>query len=583
MELLAPSLMKAIGFSLAKKVRSDTMKNEYSKKESRHFYAAMYLRLSREDSDVGTTADTGSAGSAEATFRAESNSIGSQRELIRSFIREQEDIELFDCYADDNYSGSNFERPEFKRMISDIRAGRVNCVIVKDLSRFGRDYIETGRYLDQIFPALGVRFIALTDRYDSFSADAGERNIVLPVKNFINDSYCRDISTKVKSQLAIKRRKGECLAAFAVYGYRKSAEDRNRLLVDDYAAGIVRRIFAWKIEGMAVSAIAEKLNGLHILSPKEYKKSLGLNYRGGFTRGSDSRWSSPSVRRILTNEVYLGHLVQGRTERVNYKVKKCVEKPKEEWIRVENTHEPIISADDFTIVQNLLKADGRISPEKKEISPFMGLLFCGDCREQMVRRVNRYKGTEKVYYICSTKNRGEGCSRHSIEETVLKELTGTAIRRYANDFLEQEQLFAQAKEREANLQAVISYNKEIARLKKEQDKYYSLCAGLYEDLGTGVITREEFERLHGEFQRKAKSLSASEEKQEQLVREMFKSGVLSAGRLASFKDSLELKEIDRHTLASLVKRIWVYEGKRIEIEFYFTDQYQAMKDFHRGA
>ena len=583
MELLAPSLMKAIGFSLAKKVRSDTMKNEYSKKESRHFYAAMYLRLSREDSDVGTTADTGSAGSAEATFRAESNSIGSQRELIRSFIREQEDIELFDCYADDNYSGSNFERPEFKRMISDIRAGRVNCVIVKDLSRFGRDYIETGRYLDQIFPALGVRFIALTDRYDSFSADAGERNIVLPVKNFINDSYCRDISTKVKSQLAIKRRKGECLAAFAVYGYRKSAEDRNRLLVDDYAAGIVRRIFAWKIEGMAVSAIAEKLNGLHILAPKEYKKSLGLNYRGGFTRGSDSRWSSPSVRRILTNEVYLGHLVQGRTERVNYKVKKCVEKPKEEWIRVENTHEPIISADDFAIVQNLLKADGRISPEKKEISPFMGLLFCGDCREQMVRRVNRYKGTEKVYYICSTKNRGEGCSRHSIEETVLKELTGTAIRRYANDFLEQEQLFAQAKEREANLQAVISYNKEIARLKKEQDKYYSLCAGLYEDLGTGVITREEFERLHGEFQRKAKSLSASEEKQEQLVREMFKSGVLSAGRLASFKDSLELKEIDRHTLASLVKRIWVYEGKRIEIEFYFTDQYQAMKDFHRGA
>lgn len=583
MELLAPSLMKAIGFSLAKKVRSDTMKNEYSKKESRHFYAAMYLRLSREDSDVGTTADTGSAGSAEVTFRAESNSIGSQRELVRSFIREQEDIELFDCYADDNYSGSNFERPEFKRMISDIRAGKVNCVIVKDLSRFGRDYIETGRYLDQVFPALGVRFIALTDRYDSFSADAGERNIVLPVKNFINDSYCRDISTKVKSQLAIKRRKGECLAAFAVYGYRKSAEDRNRLLVDDYAAGIVRRIFAWKIEGMAVSAIAEKLNGLHILSPKEYKKSLGLNYRGGFTRGSDSRWSSPSVRRILTNEVYLGHLVQGRTERVNYKVKKCVEKPKEEWIRVENTHEPIISADDFSIVQNLLKADGRISPEKKEISPFMGLLFCGDCREQMVRRVNRYKGTEKIYYICSTKNRGEGCSRHSIEETVLKELTGTAIRQYANDFLEQEQLFAQAKEREANLQAVISYNKEIARLKKEQDKYYSLCAGLYEDLGTGVITREEFERLHGEFQRKAKSLSASEEKQEQLVREMFKSGVLSAGRLASFKDSLELKEIDRHTLASLVKRIWVYEGKRIEIEFYFTDQYQAMKDFHRGA
>lgn len=555
------------------------MRNENSNRQSKYFYAAMYLRLSREDSDAGAVADSGNPGGAGATFKAESNSIGSQRELIRSFIREQEDMELFDCYADDNYSGSNFERPEFKRMISDIEAGRVNCVIVKDLSRFGRDYIETGRYLDQVFPALGVRFIALTDRYDSFSADAGERNIVLPVKNFINDSYCRDISTKVKSQLAVKRRKGECLAAFAVYGYRKSAEDRNTLLVDDYAAEIVRRIFAWKIEGMAVSAIAEKLNDLHILSPKEYKKSLGLNYRGGFTRGSGSKWSSPSIRRILTNEVYLGHLVQGRTERVNIKVKKRVEKPEEEWIRVEDAHEPIISADDFAIVQNLLKADGRVSPKRKEISPFMGLLFCGDCREQMVRRVNCYKGTEKVYYICSTKNRGEGCSRHSIEETVLKELAGTAIRRYANDFLEQEKLFAQAKEREANLQAVISYNKEIARLKREQEKYFSLTAGLYEDLRTGVITEEEFERLHGEFQKKAESLAAAEGRQEQLVKEMFRSGVLSAGRLAAFKDSLELKEIDRHTLASLVKRIWVYEGKRIEIEFYFTDQYQAMKDF----
>ena len=557
------------------------MRNENSNRQSKYFYAAMYLRLSREDSDAGAVADSGSPGGAGATFRAESNSIGSQRELIRSFIREQEDMELFDCYADDNYSGSNFERPEFKRMISDIEAGRVNCVIVKDLSRFGRDYIETGRYLDQVFPALGVRFIALTDRYDSFSADAGERNIVLPVKNFINDSYCRDISTKVKSQLAVKRRKGECLSAFAVYGYRKSTEDRNRLLVDDYAAEIVRRIFVWKIEGMAVYAIAEKLNDLHILSPKEYKKSLGLNYRGGFTRGSCSKWSSPTVRRILTNEVYLGHLVQGRTERVNIKVKKRVEKPEEEWVRVEDAHEPIISADDFAIVQNLLKADGRVSPKRKEISPFMGLLFCGDCREQMVRRVNRYKGTEKVYYICSTKNRGEGCSRHSIEETVLKELAGTAIRRYANDFLEQEKLFAQAKEREANLQAVISYNKEIARLKKEQEKYFSLTAGLYEDLRTGVITKEEFGRLHGEFQKKAENLAAAEGRQEQLVKEMFKAGVLSAGRLAAFQDSLELKEIDRHTLASLVKRIWVYEGKRIEIEFYFTDQYQAMKDFCR--
>lgn len=540
-------------------------------KNQTHFYVAMYLRLSRDD------------GEKDGISRLESNSIGSQREMIRSFLREQEDMELYDSYVDDGFSGSNFQRPEFERMMEDVNGGRVNCVIVKDLSRFGRDYIETGRYLERIFPALGVRFIALTDHYDSFSADTGERNIVLPVKNFINDSYCRDISMKVKSQFAVKRKSGECLAPFAVYGYKKSAEDKNKLVIDDYAAEVVRRIFAWKIEGLAASAIAEKLNELHILSPKEYKKSLGLNYHGGFSRGRDSKWGSVAVKRILVNETYLGHMVQGKTEKINYKVKKCVKKPKEEWVRVENTHEPIISADDFEIVQNLLKADGRISPGSGEVSPFMGLLFCGDCKEQMVRRVNRYKGTSKIYYICSTKNRGEGCSRHSIEENVLKELVGTAIRRYANDFLKQERLWEQARECETNLQAILSCNKEIVRVKKEQDKYDSLCLGLQENLRLGVITQEEFERLHKQFGRKAESLAEAGKKQEELVREMFQSGVLSSSRLAAFRDSLKLKDIDRHTLVSLVKRIWVYEGKRVELEFYFMDQYQVMEGFHVHA
>lgn len=539
-------------------------------KEQIIFYVAMYLRLSRDDNAKAEE---------NGISKTESNSIGSQRELIRSFINEQEDMELYDIYVDDGFSGSNFDRPEFKRMMSDIEAGRVNCVIVKDLSRFGRDYIEAGRYLEKIFPALGVRFIAITDHYDSISADTGERQIVLPVKNFINDSYCRDISTKVKSQLAVKRKSGECLSPFAVYGYRKSLEDKNKLLVDDYAAEIVRRIFRWKIEGMAVAAIAKKLNELHILSPKEYKKSMGINYRGGFTSGSGSLWSSSSVKRILTNEVYLGHLLQGKTEKINYKVKKSIEKPKKEWVRVENTHESIISDSDFEAVQNLLQTDGRVSPESKEISPFMGLLFCGDCGEQMVRRRIRYKESDKVYYICSTKNRGEGCSRHSMEENALKELVGIAVRRYANDFLQQNKLFEQAKEKETNLEAVIDCQKEFARLKQEQDKYYRLCAGLYDDLRQNVVTKEEFERLHKEFQSKAQELEKAQEQQQKLIQRMLQKGVVSASRLAKFQDSLKLEEIDRHTLTSLVKRIYVFEHKRIEIEFYFQDEYQIMREY----
>lgn len=377
----------------------------------KRFLAAMYLRLSKDDSDVGNVK--------KGRLKSESNSIGNQRELIRAFIHKQQDMELYDSYVDNGFSGSNFDRPEFKRMINDIETGKVNCVIVKDLSRFGRDYIESGRYIQKIFPALSVRFIAIIDHYDSFQADGLESGIVVPVKNFINDSYCRDISIKVKSQFEVKRKNGECIAPFAPYGYKK-ADNKSFLVPDEYAADIVRKIFAWKIEGMAILAIAEKLNGLGILSPKEYKKSIGIHYKGGFSGAVKSKWSSTTIKRILTNEIYLGHMVQGKREKINYKLKKSMDKPQEKWIKVENTHEAVISKDQFWIVQNLLKADGRISPVTEENSLFMGILFCGDCGEQMIRRVNYYKDTKKVYYICSTKNRGEGCSRHSILEGQLK-------------------------------------------------------------------------------------------------------------------------------------------------------------------
>lgn len=532
------------------------------------FLAAMYLRLSRDDEDK------------DGTIKSESNSIGSQRELIKSFIREHSDIELYDIYVDDGYSGSNFDRPDFKRMISDIEAGRVTCVIVKDLSRFGRDYIEAGRYIQKTFPALGVRFIAITDHYDSMTADTGESSIVLPIKNFINDSYCRDISTKVKSQFDIKRRNGEYVAPFAVYGYRKDELNKNQLVIDDYAADVVKKIFAWKLEGLANSAIADRLNDLGILSPKEYKKSQGIKFKGGYKSRGKSMWCSSSVKRILTNEVYLGNLVQGKTQKINYKVKKIVEKPENEWVRVENTHEPIITRDEFIVVQGLLKTDGRTSPEMTETNMFTGILFCGDCDEQMVRRVNKYKGKETVYFICSTKNRGEGCSRHSIKETELKELVDICIRNFANAFLEENLLFQKIKDIETNFDAIVHYDKEIARLKEEQDKYFSLCSALYEDLRKGIISKEEFEQLHSGFKRKGDDLEPAVARQEKLIKDMFKQGVMSASRLKLFQNTAELKDIDRKTMRSLVKKINVFEEKRIEIEFYFMDEYKIIHNMN---
>ena len=307
--------------------------------------AALYLRLSKDDMEEGGA-------------KSESNSIANQRELLRSFVKSQPDIQIFDIYVDDGYSGGNFDRPEFKRMTTDIEAGKVNCVIVKDLSRFGREYIEAGRWIEKTYPALNVRFISVTDQFDSKTADFSEKSFVVPIKNFVNESYCRDISGKVRSHQKIKREKGEFIGAFAPYGYCKDPENKNCLVIDSYAADIVRKIFSWKIDGFSLGAIAEKLNVRHVQSPKEYKKANGENYNSGFHSSDTPKWSAVQIKRILTNEVYIGNMVQGKQERISYKVKQRLDKPESEWVKVENTHPAIIRQNDFDVVQKLLQYDG---------------------------------------------------------------------------------------------------------------------------------------------------------------------------------------------------------------------------------
>lgn len=267
---------------------------------SKIYQAAIYLRLSREDGDV-----------AEGS-KLVSNSITNQKALIMDFLKSHPEIKIHSVYADDGYSGVNFDRPDFQRMIGDIRSGVINCVIVKDLSRFGRNYIEVGRYIEKIFPMLGVRFIAITDNYDSAAMEGSYGNdMVVPFKNLINDAYCRDISIKIRSHLEMKRKKGEYIGAFAVYGYLKDEANKNQLVIDEYAAGVVRDIFAMKMCGLSQQAIADKLNHDGILSPMEYKKSIGINLETSFKKKVQAKWSYNAVLRILKNEVYTGVLAQG--------------------------------------------------------------------------------------------------------------------------------------------------------------------------------------------------------------------------------------------------------------------------------
>lgn len=311
------------------------------------YRTALYLRLSKEDGD-----------------KTESDSIGNQRTLIRDYLRNKSEFCIVDEYVDDGYSGSNFNHPAFQKLYEDLQSGAVNCIVVKDLSRFGRNYIEVGRYLERIFPTLGVRLIAINDNYDGAEEMSHSDSIIVPVKNLMNDAYCRDMSVKIKSQLEAKRKRGDFVGNYAVFGYRRSPRNRSKLMIDENAADTVRMIYLWKISGMSDQGIADKLNQMGVLSPLEYKLQQGVNISENFKQSDTAKWSSKAVYRILHNEVYTGTLVQGKQKKAEYRSKDIVAVPEEKWSRVCNTHEAIIDLEQYELVQSLVAKDTRIAPEK---------------------------------------------------------------------------------------------------------------------------------------------------------------------------------------------------------------------------
>lgn len=358
-----------------------------------------------------------------------------------------------------------------------------------------------------------------------------------------------------------------------MYGYRKDPENINHLLVDEYAAGIVKKIFAWKIAGLSNLAIAEKLDGMGILSPMEYKKSRGEKFSTGFVTHVKAKWSAVAVKRILTNEMYMGMMVQGKNEKVSHKIKRSVEKPREEWVRVRNTHEAVVSSEDFETVQKLLAVDIRASAGKAGCHIFTGFLFCGDCGEPMIRRINRYKGTEKVYFICSARNKGLGCTRHSIPEEELKRLVLAGLQQQMALFLNKSRVLEQIGKMEIQFEEVAVFDKEIQRLRKEQEKFMSLRTGLYGDLKQGIITEEDFRDFRQIYETQYQATEDAIKQQENAIQNLFKSGVAAGANLEKMKSTLEITELNRDIVVTFVSRILVYEDKRVFLEFRAQDMF----------
>lgn len=520
--------------------------------------AASYSRLSREDGD-----------------KMESDSIRNQKDLIADYAA-QRGIRIVSEYTDDGYSGTNFDRPNFQRMMEDVKKKKINCIIVKDLSRLGRNYIETGRYLEKIFPFLGVRFIAINDHYDSADESGDADQIVIPFKNLINDAYCRDISIKIRSQLDVKRKNGKFIGSFAAYGYLKDPNDKNHLIIDEAAAEIVRTIFGLKLNGFSAQRISERLEEMQVAPPLEYKRMCGLNFNSGFRSGRKPKWSVVTINRILRNELYIGTMVQGKNRKINYKVKQSRPVDEASWIRVQETHDAIIPKPIFEIVQRLTELDTRTAPASDSVYTLSGFLRCGDCGQNMIRRTVVKKDKPYNYYYCSTYKRGDGCTSHNISEAKLMTNVLAVVQHQIRLLVEADRILSAIDELPTQNLGVKSVDTQIAALEAEIERYKVLKSKVYKDMTDGIVSRDEFKDINTRFTDKINSAKTA---QEELIAKREK--LLSRENnnrpwMETFREYRNVSELDRKMIASLIASIVVYDTDTVEIHFHYEDEIQEM-------
>ena len=505
-----------------------------------------YVRLSCEDGD-----------------RLESNSVMGQKNLIRDYLSRHPHLIERGMKVDDGFSGSDFERPAFREMMEEVRAGRIDCIVVKDLSRFGRNYLEAGEYIERIFPFLGVRFIAINDNYDSEHKSGEMDCLLIPFKNLINEAYCRDISMKIRSQLAVKRKRGDFVGSFAVYGYRKDSENKNRLAVDAFAAEVVRDIFRQKLAGVSAGDIADGLNEEGVLPPMAYKKSQGLNYATPFRGGGSPSWNASAVLRILKNPVYTGTLVQGKSASPGWRARGRMEKPQGEWDIVEDAHEAIIDKETFAIVRKVLAGDTRTSPGRSAVEIFSGMVFCGECGGPMVRKTVTAKKRKYVYYVCGTHKIEKTCFSHSLSHERLAEIVQKELQGAGRMPL----LLKWQKAAQEEKYLIRKYEERLRRKQEEAENYRRILDSLCESLAEGVIDGQEYGELKKSYQLKLAQTRREGEKIRKKMNRAAEEAAKEKRRWEQFERYGSITEVDRAMAVFLIDRIFIYRNKAVKIIF----------------
>lgn len=510
------------------------------------YHVALYIRLSKEDENEGP-----------------SGSVTNQQSLLHAFVREHR-LDVYDTYIDDGWSGTSFDRPGFQRMLRDIEAGKVNMVITKDLSRLGRDYIMTGHYMERYFPEKRVRYISLLDGVDTGIESSA--NDITPFRAIMNDMYAKDISKKIKSVKHDKQRKGEFIGGKPMYGYRMHPSEKNRIVIDEDAAPVVRRIFAMALAGTSCRQIAVRLNEEGVLSPAAYA-GLTLSCHGPYS----GQWSSERITAMLKNETYIGNMVQGRTARISYKTKKCLRRQPEQWVVVEHTHEPLIDPETFRKVQ--LMVNSRRNTRSRTYDFLLkGLIFCHECGYPLaVMNRRNAAGEDRLFFVCRTYQRftkAGVCSCHSIKEQTVTEAVIERTRNVCETYLNPERLRPIAAAAVAASGRVDGREEELSALHARIDSMTAHLDRMYMDRLNGLLADVDFERL---YRRIKAERTALEEKLRELEAQKKTPVPIEDRARELVQQFLHCAFTSRELLVSLIERIELTESKEIIIRFRFRE------------
>lgn len=510
----------------------------------------------------------------------DSESIENQFALLKDFIKNKPDFRLISTFTDDGKTGTNFRRSGFEQMMDAVRNGRINCIIVKDLSRFGRNYLEAGHYIEHVFPFLNVRFIAVTDGFDTLTATPAQLSYLIPLKNIMNENYARDISKKERSAKKVLRKKGCFLGAYAMYGYEKTS-DKHVIGVDPEAAVHVKTIFDLCEKGYSDSAIAKYLNERKILCPARYKYEKGIVKNAKYA--NKSGWYPQTIGGILTSRVYIGDMVQGARRSKEIKGKKEVV-PMSEWDIVSGTHEAIISKEQFDRVQEIrmdrhrryekmIQENRRLAGKSEDSGILKGKVFCGDCKRAMVRKhIKSCK--DKYRYVCDIHEKTGQCSRKFLPEQELFEMLGCLIRRQIGAACQVKEWLHSREQEEAR--ELFRFEQTFRETEDKRSRLVQKMAVLYQDWKEGILDQDEYLYMKKRYEEELTGCEGEREelmgrKQEYIMAYTSENPALKAVSEIPYDFVLSRELVDR-----LIEKIEIYEGNRVRVSFKFQDEMQRL-------